>query len=60
MKTLGQYQPPRVELDNDYHMLSKDSILLTITVSNEFIHPYQNVELGIDLDPRLKVREVSL
>ncbi len=57
-KAKGKYRPPVVNLIEDYQILEEDRLLLTVTIGNSYIHPYQNVELQLDIDSRLSVQSV--
>ncbi len=58
-KLMGKYGPPIVNLAEDYHVLDEDHLQLNVTIENWFIHPYQNVNLILDVDPMLSVTSVS-
>ncbi|MDF1537693.1 MAG: hypothetical protein P1Q69_02180 [Candidatus Thorarchaeota archaeon] len=57
-KAKGNYGPPIVNLVEDYQILDEDRLLLTVTIGNSYMHPYQNVELQLDIDSRLSVQSV--
>ncbi len=53
--TKGKYRPPSVELVEDYFLVNDNRILLSITIENDILHPYQNIVLELDVDERLSV-----
>jgi len=57
-KAKGKYGPPIVNLGEDYQIMEENRLLLTVTVSNAYLHPYQNIELELDIDSRLSVLSV--
>lgn len=58
-KTKGKYGPPIVNLHEDYRLVEEDRLVLTVSVGNSYLHPYQNVELELHVDDRLSVLSVS-
>ncbi|MHA1481026.1 MAG: hypothetical protein ACTSQZ_06355 [Candidatus Thorarchaeota archaeon] len=58
-KLKGNFGPPEVDLLADYKIEKKNQIVLTITVSNSFMHPLQNVQLEVDYDTNLSIMEVK-
>lgn len=58
-KVKGKYVPPRFELVREWELVGNDSIRLMLVVSNDYIHPYQNVEIEIEFGPNLAVTGVS-
>jgi len=54
-KRKGRYGPPIVNLIHDYYLISESRLRLCIGVGNCFIHPYQNVNLELEIDSRLSV-----
>ena len=54
-KIKGKYCPPTVRLVDDYFLVNDNRILLTITLENSILHPYQNIVLELDVDDRLSV-----
>jgi hypothetical protein len=55
----GKYSPPEVKLVNEWEVLDKATIRITSLLLNKYIHPYQNVEVEIDVDPNLILTSVS-
>lgn len=58
-KLKGSFGPPAVDLLADYKIEKKNQIILTVTVSNSFMHPLQNVQLEVDYDNNLSIMEVK-
>ncbi len=58
-KKKGKHKPPQINLVKEWEVVSNDSIRLTSTISNNYLHPYQNVELEVDFGPHLVVTSVS-
>ena len=58
-KEKGKYKPPQINLVKEWEIVNKDSIRITSTISNNYLHPYQNVELEVDFGPHLAVTSVS-
>jgi len=58
-KEKGKYKPPQINLVKEWEIVSNDTIRITSTVSNNYLHPYQNVELEVDFGPHLAVTSVS-
>lgn len=58
-KEKGKYKPPQINLVKEWEIVNKDSIRITSTISNNYLHPYQNVELEVDFGPHLAVSSVS-
>ena len=54
-KIKGKYCPPTVRLVDDYFLVNDNRILLTMTLENSILHPYQNIVLELDVDERLSV-----
>ncbi|MGY5853290.1 MAG: hypothetical protein RTU92_06980 [Candidatus Thorarchaeota archaeon] len=51
----GKFEPPEVELVKQTEIIERGLLRVTISVINNFIHPYQNVEIELKLDPKLSV-----
>jgi hypothetical protein len=51
----GKFGPPEVELVKRTEIIERGLLRLTVGVVNNFIHPYQNVEIELKLDPKLSV-----
>ena len=58
-KEKGKYVAPRVELAREWELVGDDSIRLMLIVANDFIHPYQNIELELEFSSDLIVTKVS-
>ena len=58
-KEKGKHKPPQIEIIKRWEIVSDDTIRLTSAISNDYLHPYQNVELEIDFGPNLVVTSVS-
>lgn len=58
-KRKGTYGPPVVNLAHNYHLIDESRILLSIELGNNYLHPYQNVKLHLEIDTRLSVLGVS-
>jgi hypothetical protein len=58
-KEKGKYSPPQVEIVKEWEILNNDSIRITSAISNNYLHPYQNVELEMDFGPQLIVTSVT-
>jgi len=58
-KEKGDFEPPQVDLIHEYELQGKDNVWLTIQVKNDFLHPYQNVEINLELDPNISVKSVE-
>jgi len=58
-KRKGKYKPPQINLVKEWEIVSNDAIRITSTISNNYLHPYQNVELEVDFGPHLAVTSVS-
>lgn len=57
-KILGTYGSPSVNLASSYKLTSETSMIIEIELENRFLHPYQSVELEINIDSNLSIREV--
>ncbi|MCK4567640.1 MAG: hypothetical protein KAU48_10055, partial [Candidatus Thorarchaeota archaeon] len=58
-KEKGKYKPPQINLLKEWEIVSHDTIRITSAISNNYLHPYQNVELEVDFGPHLAVTSVS-
>ncbi|MHA1577810.1 MAG: hypothetical protein ACTSU3_10655, partial [Candidatus Thorarchaeota archaeon] len=58
-KMKGILEPPVVDLVSDYKIEKQNLVILTITISNSFMHPLQNVQLELDFGKNLSVLEVK-
>jgi len=58
-KEKGKHTPPQIDIVKEWEIVSKDSIRITSAISNNYLHPYQNVELEIDFGANLIVTSVS-
>lgn len=58
-KEKGKHSPPQIEIVKEWEILSNDSIRITSAISNNYLHPYQNVELEMDFGPQLIVTSVA-
>jgi len=58
-KEKGKHRPPIVDIVREWEILTNETIRITSVLSNNYLHPYQNVELEIDFSPHLIVTSVS-
>jgi len=58
-KEKGKHIPPQIDIVREWEIISNDTIRITSVISNNYLHPYQNVELEIDFGPNLAVTSVS-
>ncbi len=58
-KEKGKHRPPIVDIVREWEILASDTIRITSVLSNDYLHPYQNVELEIDFSPYLTVSSIS-
>ena len=58
-KEKGKHRPPSIDIVKEWEILSNDTIRITAAISNNYLHPYQNVELEVDFGPNLVVTSVS-
>jgi hypothetical protein len=58
-KEKGKHRPPIIEIVKEWEILTDDTIRITSVLSNNYLHPYQNVELEVDFGPNLIVNSVS-
>lgn len=58
-KEKGKYKPPQINLVKEWEIVSNNTIRITSAISNNYLHPYQNVELEVDFGPHLAVTCVS-
>ncbi len=54
-----KYVPPMATLVKRIERKGTDEILLTIGLTNNILHPYQNVELELELGPNFKIKHVK-
>ncbi len=55
----GKYYAPHLDLLREWELVGNDSIRMMLVVLNEYIHPYQNVEIEMDFGSNLIVTSVS-
>jgi len=55
----GKYRPPELNLIKEWEVIDKATIRITSLLLNKYLHPYQNVEVEIDVDPNLVLTNVS-
>jgi hypothetical protein len=58
-KEKGKHTPPQIEIVKEWEIVGNDTIRITSAISNNYLHPYQNVELEIDFGSNLVVTSVS-
>jgi hypothetical protein len=58
-KEKGKHLPPQIDIVKEWEIVSNDSIRITSAISNNYLHPYQNVELKMDFGPQLVVTSVT-
>ena len=58
-KEKGKHRPPSIDILREWEIISNDTIRITSAILNNYLHPYQNVELEIDFGPNLVVTSVS-
>ena len=58
-KEKGKHRPPIVDIVKEWEILTNETIRITSVLSNNYLHPYQNVELEIDFSPYLTVTSIS-
>lgn len=58
-KEKGTHIPPQIDIVREWEIVSYDSIRITSAISNNYLHPYQNVELEMDFGPQLVVTSVA-
>jgi hypothetical protein len=58
-KQKGEFGPPKVNLTKDVEVIEKNQVRVTIGLINNFLHPYQNVNLELDIDPKLSLKSAS-
>ena len=58
-KEKGKHKPPQIHIVKEWEVVSNDTIRITSAISNNYLHPYQNVELEIDFGSNLMVTSVS-
>jgi len=55
----GTYGPPLVDMVKNIEVVDAKTLTLEIAIINNYLHPYQNVDLELHLDPKLKVKAVK-
>lgn len=58
-KEKGKYKPPQINLVKEWEIIGSNTIRITSIISNNYLHPYQNVELEVGFGPHLVVTSVS-
>ena len=58
-KEKGKHRPPGIDIVKEWEIVTNDTIRITSAILNNYLHPYQNVELEIDFGPNLVVTSVS-
>jgi hypothetical protein len=58
-KEKGKHKPPGIDIIREWEIVSNDTIRITSALLNNYLHPYQNVELEMDFGPNLVVISVS-
>ena len=58
-KEKGKHTPPQIDLVRQWEIISNDTIRITSAILNNYLHPYQNIELEMDFGSNLVVRSVS-
>lgn len=58
-KEKGKHTPPQIDIVKEWEIVNNETIRITSAISNNYLHPYQNVELEIDFGPNLVVTSVS-
>jgi hypothetical protein len=58
-KEKGKYTPPQIDIVREWEIISNDTIRITSAISNNYLHPYQNVEVEVDFGANLLVTSVS-
>ena len=58
-KEKGKHTPPQIDIVKEWEIVNSDTIRITSAISNNYLHPYQNVELEIDFGANLVVTSVS-
>jgi len=58
-KEKGKHRSPIVDIVREWEVLTNETIRITSVLSNNYLHPYQNVELEIDFSPHLIVTSVA-
>lgn len=58
-KEKGKHRPPELNIMKQLEVLDKDKIRLTSTLTNNYIHPYQNITIELDIDPNLVLTRVT-
>ncbi|MHA1137751.1 MAG: hypothetical protein ACTSSE_14820 [Candidatus Thorarchaeota archaeon] len=58
-KENGKYRPPGIDIVKEWEIMTNDTIRITSAILNNYLHPYQNVELEVDFGSNLVVTSVS-
>ena len=58
-KEKGKHRPPGIDIVKEWEIVTNDTIRITSAILNNYLHPYQNVELEIDFGLNLVVTSVS-
>ena len=58
-KEKGKHRPPGIDIVKEWEIMTNDTIRITSAILNNYLHPYQNVELEVDFGPNLVVTSVS-
>jgi len=55
----GKHIPPQIDMVKKLEIISNDTIRITSAIVNNYLHPYQNIELEVDFGPNLVVTSVT-
>lgn len=55
----GKYRTPELNLIKEWEVINKTTVRITSQFLNRYLHPYQNVEVEIEIDPNLILTNVS-
>jgi hypothetical protein len=58
-KEKGRHVPPRINLVREWELIGDDCIRITLGIFNDYIHPYQNVDIELDVNPNLVITKVQ-
>jgi hypothetical protein len=58
-KEKGKHRPPIFDIVREWEILTNETIRITSVLSNNYLHPYQNVDLEIDFSPYLTVTSIT-
>ncbi|TFF91397.1 hypothetical protein EU545_04215 [Candidatus Thorarchaeota archaeon] len=58
-KEKGEYGPPLLDLVKDTQKKSKNLIVVVMGLTNAYLHPYQNVDIELELEEGLSVEGVK-